>query len=73
VLSDSKQSIVLKKQSVVFLQQLKLILKFNHEQKKIKANDINHFKKIFNHVKELLKIEIKNRKRKVLYFMLFLQ
>ena len=35
------------KQSVVFLQQLKLILIFNHEQKEFKANDIKHIKKIF--------------------------
>jgi len=47
VLSNSKQLVVSKKQSVVFLQQLKLILKLNHEQKKIKANDINHFKEDF--------------------------
>jgi len=35
------------KQSVVFLQQLKLILNFNHEQKKFKAIDNKHFKEDF--------------------------
>jgi len=44
MLSDSKQSVVSKKQSVVFLQQLKLILNFNHEQKEFKANEVKHFK-----------------------------
>jgi len=47
MLSDSKQSVVSKKQSVVFLQQLKLILKFNHEQKEFKANEIKNFKEDF--------------------------
>jgi len=42
--SGSKQSVVSKKQSVVFLQQLKLILNFNHEQKEFKADEDKHFK-----------------------------
>ena len=33
------------KQSVVFLQQLKLILNFNHEQKKFKADEVKHINK----------------------------
>ena len=53
MLSDLKPSVVSKKQSVVFLQQLKLILNFNHEQKEFKADDIKHIKKIFIHEKEL--------------------
>jgi len=44
VLSGSKQSVVSKKQSVVFLQQLKLILNFNHEHKEFKVNEDKHFK-----------------------------
>jgi len=44
VLSDSKQSVVSKKQLVVFLQQLKLILNFNHEQKGFKTDEDKHFK-----------------------------
>jgi len=32
------------KQSVVFLQQLKLFLNFNHEHKEFKADDIHHNK-----------------------------
>jgi len=47
VLSDLKKSVVSKKQSVVFLQQLKLTLNFNHEQKEFKAKDIKHFKEDF--------------------------
>jgi len=46
MLSDPKQSVVSKKQSVVFLQQLKLFLNFNHEQKDFKADNIMHNKKI---------------------------
>jgi len=53
VLSDTKQSVVSKKQSVVFLQQLKLILNFNYEQKEFKADDIKRIKNIFIHEKEL--------------------
>jgi len=45
MLSGSKQSIISKKQSIVFLQQLKLILNFNHEQKEFKADEVKHFKK----------------------------
>jgi len=37
----------MKKQLVVFLQQLKMILKLNYEQKEFKANDIKHFKEDF--------------------------
>ena len=45
MLSDPKQAIVSKKQSVVFLQQLKnLFLNFNHEQKEFKADDIDYKK-----------------------------
>ena len=44
MLSDPKQSVVSKKQSVVFLHQLKLFLNFNHEQKEFKVDDINHNK-----------------------------
>ena len=41
------------KQSVVFLQQLKLILNFNYEQKEFKVDDIKHIEKIFIHEKDL--------------------
>jgi len=44
VLSGSKQSVVSKKQSVVFLRQLTPILNFNHEQKEFKADEVKHFK-----------------------------
>ena len=40
MLSGSKQSIV---SSVVFLQRLKLIFNFNHEQKEFKADEVKHF------------------------------
>jgi len=57
VLSDPKQS-------VVFLQQLKLFLNFNHEQKEFKADDIKRIKKIFNHGKGLLKHKLRTNKGK---------
>jgi len=44
MLSGSKQSVASRKQSVVFLQQLKLILNFNYEQKDFKADEITYFK-----------------------------
>jgi len=64
VLSDPKQSIVSNKQLVVFLQQLKLFLNFNHEQKEFKANDTKRIKKILNHERGLLQHKLRTNKGK---------
>ena len=64
MLSDPKQSVVSKKQSVVFLQQLKLFLNFNHEQKEFKADDTKRTKKIFNHERGLLQHKLRTNKGK---------
>jgi len=64
VLSDSKQSVVSKKQSFVFLQQLKLFLNFNHEQKEFKADDTKRIKNIFNQEKGLLQHKLRTNKGK---------
>ena len=44
MLTDSKQSVVSRKQSIVFLKQLKLILNFNYEHKEFKADENKHLK-----------------------------
>ena len=64
MLSDSKQSVVSKKQSVVFLQQLKLFLNFNHEQKEFKADDTKRIKNIFNQETGLFQHKLRTNKGK---------
>jgi len=56
VLSDPKQL-------VVFLQQLKLFLNFNHEQKQFKADDINHNKIVLT-MRRNFETEIEKKKNK---------
>ena len=60
MLSDPKQSVVSKKQSVVFLQELKLILNFNYEQKEFKADDTKHIKDFYS-MRKTYKTQIKNK------------
>jgi len=72
VLSDPKQSVVSKKQSVVFLQQLKLFLNFNHEQKEFKAYDINHNKIVLT-MRKNFETKIEKKLKESLILMLILQ
>jgi len=65
VLSDPKQS-------VVFLQQLKLFLNFNHEQKQFKADDINHNKIVLT-MRRNFETEIEKQIKESLILMLILQ
>jgi len=61
MLSGSKQSVVSKKQSVACMQQLKLILNFNHKQKEFKADEVKHFKEdVPSRPRALTKVKVRD-------------